>query len=68
MSILFSLVPAPYRWLAMGLLAAALWGYGWVTGARHGEAKLDAYKLAQQQADMKQAQRVGDVQQTACQQ
>ena len=61
MSKLFSLVPLPWRLLALGLLAVALWGYGWITGAEHGEAKLDAYKQAQQQADMKQAQRVGDV-------
>ena len=61
MSMLLNLIPAPWRWLAIGLLAAALWGHGWLTGAEHGEDKLDAYKLAQQQADIKQAQRVGDV-------
>ena len=60
---LFNLVPAPYRWLALALLAVAIWGHGWVKGAHHGELKLDAYKLAQQQADVAQENKVASVRQ-----
>ena len=61
MSLLLNLIPLPWRLLALGLLAVALWGHGWVTGARHGEDKLDDYKQAQQQADTAQQKRVADV-------
>ena len=37
-----SLIPWPYRWLALALLAAALIGFGWVKGARHVQARWDA--------------------------
>lgn len=34
---LLELVPLPYRWLAMALLVAAVWGTGWLQGAHHEE-------------------------------
>ena len=37
-----SLIPWPYRWLALVLLAAALIGFGWVKGAGHVQTRLDA--------------------------
>jgi hypothetical protein len=40
---LLGLVPMPYRLLALALLAAALWGHGFMKGANHGEQKLAAY-------------------------
>lgn len=36
------LIPWPYRWLAIVLLAAALIGFGWIKGAGHVEAQWDA--------------------------
>ena len=48
MNLLLNLVPLPYRLLALAALAAALMGFGWVKGAEHGEAKLNAYKVAEQ--------------------
>jgi len=43
-----TLIPWPYRLLALALLAAALIGFGWVKGAGHVQAKWDA--SVQQQA------------------
>ena len=43
-----SLIPWPYRWLALVLLAAALFGFGWIKGASHVQAQWDA--AVQQQA------------------
>ena len=43
---LTSLIPAPYRWLALALLAAALVAFGWLRGAQHQE-QADAVQLAQ---------------------
>lgn len=43
-----SLLPWPYRWLALALLAFALSAFGWVKGAEHVQAKWDA--AVQQQA------------------
>ena len=37
-----SLVPWPYRWLALILLAVALIGFGWIKGAGHVQAQWDA--------------------------
>lgn len=37
-----SLIPWPYRWLALILLAAALIGFGWIKGAGHVQAQWDA--------------------------
>ena len=37
-----SLIPWPYRLLALVLLAAALIGFGWVKGANHVQAQWDA--------------------------
>lgn len=37
-----TLIPWPYRLLALGLLAAALVGFGWVKGAEHVQAKWDS--------------------------
>lgn len=39
---LLSIVPAPYRVLAVALLAAALLGFGWVKGATHVQSEWDA--------------------------
>lgn len=43
-----SLIPWPYRWLALALAAAALIGSGWIKGAGHVYAQWDA--AVQQQA------------------
>ncbi len=40
---LLSIVPLPYRILAMALIAAALYGLGWFKGNEHGTAKLTEY-------------------------
>ena len=37
-----NLIPWPYRWLALVLLAAALIGFGWVKGAGHVQTQWDA--------------------------
>lgn len=37
-----SLIPWPYRWLALALAAAALIGFGWIKGAGHVQAQWDA--------------------------
>ena len=42
-----SLIPWPYRWLAVAALAVALTGLGWVKGASHVQAQWDV--AAQQQ-------------------
>jgi len=43
-----TLIPWPYRLLALALLAAALIGFGWIKGAGHVQAQWDA--SVQQQA------------------
>lgn len=43
-----TLIPWPYRLLALALLAAALIGFGWIKGAVHVQAQWDA--AVQQQA------------------
>lgn len=47
---LIALIPAPYRALALALLAAALVGFGWVKGAGHVQDKWDAAEGARAQA------------------
>jgi hypothetical protein len=47
-SFLTSMVPLPYRILALALLCAALVAFGWLKGAEHGERRLEQYKLAEQ--------------------
>ncbi len=37
-----SLIPWPYRWLALVALAVALIGFGWVKGAGHVQARWEA--------------------------
>jgi hypothetical protein len=37
-----NLIPWPYRWLALVLLAVALIGFGWIKGAGHVQAQWDA--------------------------
>ena len=37
-----SLIPRPYRWLAIAALAVALTGLGWVKGAGHVQSQWDA--------------------------
>lgn len=37
-----NLIPGPYRWLALVLLAAALLGIGWIKGAGYVQAQWDA--------------------------
>jgi len=53
-----SLIPWPYRLLAVAALAAALIGFGWVKGASHVQAKWDAAIQQQtlQTADVRQRQ------------
>ena len=48
-----SLIPLPYRLLALAALAAALFGYGWLKGAQHGEAKLDKQTITLQAQALK---------------
>lgn len=45
-----SLIAWPYRLLALTALFIALFGFGWLKGASHVQAKCDAAKAAQQQA------------------
>lgn len=47
---LTALIPAPYRALALALLAAALVGFGWVKGAGHVQDKWDAAEGTRAQA------------------
>ncbi len=42
-----SLIPLPYRLLALCGLAIALFAFGWVKGAAHGERRLEAFQQAQ---------------------
>ena len=37
-----SVFPWPYRWLAVAVLAVALFGFGWVKGVGHVQAQWDA--------------------------
>jgi hypothetical protein len=37
-----SLIPWPYRWLALVALGVALFGFGWIKGAGHVQARWDA--------------------------
>ncbi|AOS78284.1 MULTISPECIES: hypothetical protein [Hydrogenophaga] len=53
-----TLIPWPYRLLALALLAAALIGFGWIKGAGHVQAQWDAAIQQQtlQAATMRQRQ------------
>ena len=42
---LLSIVPLPYRILAMAVFATALFGFGYVKGLEHEKANFDAFKL-----------------------
>lgn len=42
---LLSLIPLPYRLLALAVLAAALLGTGWVYGASHEQSKADGDRI-----------------------
>lgn len=44
---LLSIVPLPYRLLALALLAVALIGFGWVKGAGHVQSEWDAANTRQ---------------------
>ncbi len=48
-----SLIPWPYRLLALAALGIALFGFGWLKGASHFQAQWDAATAAQQQAQAK---------------
>jgi hypothetical protein len=56
-----TLVPLPYRLIGLALLSLALWGFGWVKGAQHGEARLDAYKATQDAAVLAQQLKAGQI-------
>lgn len=45
-----SLIPWPYRLLALAALGIALYGFGWIKGAGQVQAQWDAATAAQQQA------------------
>ena len=53
-----NLIPWPYRWLALVLLAAALIGFGWIKGAGHVQARWDAavQKQTLQAAEVRERQ------------
>jgi len=53
-----NLIPWPYRWLALVLLAAALIGLGWIKGAGHVQARWDAavQKQTLQAAEVRERQ------------
>ena len=40
---MLSIIPLPYRLLAMGIAMVALFGFGWFKGNAHGTAKLTEY-------------------------
>ncbi len=50
---LLSIVPLPYRLLAMAIAALALIAFGWVKGNQHGTLKLTEYQAAQAMATAK---------------
>lgn len=45
-----NLIAWPYRLLALAVLGIALFGFGWLKGASHVQARWDAASAAQQQA------------------
>lgn len=45
-----SLIPWPYRLLALAALGIALFGFGWIKGASHVQTQWDAATAVQQQA------------------
>lgn len=57
---MLSLIPLPYRLLALAALALALVGYGWLKGAEHGEQKLAAYVSKQDKEHIQALNRAGE--------
>lgn len=55
-----SLIPLPWRLLAMLALAASLFGAGLTVGLRHGQLQLDAYQGQQAQAALQAAIKAGE--------
>jgi len=41
---LLTLIPGPYKWIALALLVVAVWGHGWLKGAGHEQAKFAAFE------------------------
>ena len=58
---LLSVIPLPYRILAMALAAAALYGLGWFRGNEHGTAKLTEYIGEQAREAVRIVTRRGEV-------
>ena len=60
-----SVIPWPYRLLALAAFGVVLIGLGWIKGASHGQAQWDAATAAQQhaqaQAQIRQAEATGQV-------
>lgn len=52
---MLNIIPAPYRWLAIALLAAALLAFGFVKGAEHEEAAQAKRDLVTERATVKLA-------------
>ena len=46
MSAFLTILPLPYRILALTLLAAAIWAHGWLKGAHHEQAKSAAFQAS----------------------
>ena len=52
---MLSIIPFPYRILALAVFALALVGFGWVKGVHHEELKFGAYKAANDKAVLAQS-------------
>lgn len=55
MTALMTIIPAPYRWLAIALLAAALTAFGFLKGVQHEEAAQAARDLQAERATTQRA-------------
>lgn len=58
---LLSVIPMPYRLLAIGLAMVALFGFGWLKGNEHGTAKLTEYIGAQAKEGVRIVTKQGQV-------